>query len=62
MKLKINNINFKIQWEILSRTMNKYNLKNGCKLCNAEKIETLDVNKSELLNKRNVLQTGCLRY
>ena len=36
-ELKNNNINIKIQWEILSRTKNKYNLKNGCKLCNAEK-------------------------
>ena len=31
-KLKNNNVNFKIKWEILSRTKNKYNLKNGCKL------------------------------
>ena len=52
-KLKNNNINFKIQWEILFRTKNKYNLKNGCKLCNAEKIEILNVKKSESLNKRN---------
>ena len=49
-------------WEILSRTKNKYNLKNGCKLCNAEKIEILYVKKSELLNKGNELQTGCLHY
>ena len=47
---------------ILSRTKNKYNLKNGCKLCNAEKIEILNVKKSESLNKRNELQTGCLHY
>ena len=37
-KLKNNKVNFKIQWEILTRTKNKYNLKNECKLCNAEKI------------------------
>ena len=39
-----------------------YNVKNGCKLCNAEKIEILNVKKSESLNKRNELQTGCLHY
>ena len=61
-KLKNNNVNFKIKWEILSRTKNKYNLKNGCKLCNAEKIEILNVKKSESLNKRNELQTGCIHY
>ena len=47
---------------ILSRTKNKYNLKNGCKLYNAEKIEILNVIKSESVNKRNELQTGCLHY
>ena len=61
-KLKNNEVNFKIQWEILTRTKNKYSLKNGCKLCNAEKIETLKVKKSESLNKRNELQTGCIHY
>ena len=61
-KLKNSEVNFKIQWEILTRTKNKYSLKNGCKLCNAEKIEILKVKKSESLNKRNELQTGCIHY
>ena len=61
-KLKNNNVNFKIQWETLSKTKNKYNLKNGCKLCNVEKIEILNVKKSESSNKRNELQTGYQHY
>ena len=61
-KLKNNKVNLKIQWEILTRTKNKYSLKNGCKLCNAKKIKILKVEKSESLNKRNELQTGCLHY
>ena len=31
-------------------------------MCNAEKIEILKVKKSESLNKRNELQTGCIHY
>ena len=60
-KLKNNKVNFKVQWEILLRKK-KYNLKNGCKLCNVEKIEIFNVKKSESSNKRNELQTGCLHY
>ena len=55
-------MDFKINWEILTRTKNKYNLKNGCTLCNLEKIEILNSKKSESLNKRNELQSGCLHY
>ena len=62
-KLNNNKVNFKIQWEILKKkTKNKYNLKNGCKFCNAEKIEILTIKESEPLNERNELQTGCLHY
>ena len=61
-KLKNNNIDFKINWEILARTKNKYSLKNGCTLCNLEKIEILNSKKSESLKKRNELQSGCLHY
>ena len=61
-KLKNNKVNFKIYWEILTRTKNKYSLKNGCKLCNAEKVEILNIKKSDSLNKRLELQSGCLHY
>ena len=37
-KLKNKRVDFKIYWEILTRTKNNYSLKNGCKLCNVEKI------------------------
>ena len=38
----------------------KYSLKNGYKLCNAEKIKILKVKKSESLNKTNEIQTSCI--
>ena len=60
-KLKNNNVNFRVQWEILTRKK-KNNLKNRCKLCNAVKIQILNVKKSESLIKRNELQTGYIHY
>ena len=36
-ELKDKNLDFNIKWEILARTKNKFNLKNGCTLCNMEK-------------------------
>ena len=50
-KLKNNKVDFKIHWEIITRTQNKYSLKNGCNLCNTEKFEVLSVKKSESLTK-----------
>ncbi len=61
-KLKDNNIDYKINWEILARTKSKYNIRNGCKLCNIEKLEIAKLNNSEALNKRHELQSGCVHY
>ena len=61
-KLKNNNIDSKINWEILTHKKNKYILKNGCTLCNFEKIEILNTKKWESLNKYNELQSGCMHY
>ena len=36
-ELKDKNLDFNIKWEILARTKNKFNLKNGCTLCNMKK-------------------------
>ena len=61
-KLKDNNTDFTLKWEILSRTKNKYNERNGCKLCNMEKIEISNLNSNESLNARTELQSGCIHY
>ena len=36
-ELKDKNLDFNIKWEILARTKNKFNFKNGCTLCNMKK-------------------------
>ena len=41
---------------------NKNSLKNKYNLCNAEKIDISSTKKSDSLNKRNEIQTGCLHY
>ena len=61
-KLKDNNTDFKIDWEILSRTKNKFNTRNGCMLCNIEKMEIAKLSNLEALNKRTELQSGCVHY
>jgi hypothetical protein len=51
-----------IKWTILHQTKAKYNLKNGCTLCNMERLEIARANKEKLLNKRNELKRVCPHY
>ena len=61
-KLKDSGTKFDIKWDILNTTKTKFNYRNGCKLCNLEKIEIDKVNKSISLNKRNERQSLCIHY
>ena len=51
-----------IKWTILQQTRAKYSLKNGCTLCNLERLEISRGNKDKLLNKRNELKRACPHY
>ena len=55
-ELKDKNLDFNIKWEILARIKNKFNLKNGCTLCNMKKKnEIAKLNRKIALNKRKEL-------
>jgi len=60
--LKDKNEDFSINWEILARTKNKFNLKHGCTLCNMEKHEISKLNPNLALNKRNELFSKCKHF
>ena len=60
--LKDNNTDYKIKWEILNRTIQKFNTKFGCKLCNLEKIEINKSDKNITLNKKSEIQNICIHY
>ena len=61
-ELKDKNEDFSINWEILARTKNKFNLKHGCTLCNMEKYEISKLNPNLALNKRNELFSKCKHF
>ena len=61
-ELKDKNLDFNIKWEILTRTKNKFDLKNGCTLCNMEKNEIAKLNQEIGLNKRNELFGSCCHF
>ena len=61
-ELKDKNLDFNIKWEILARTKNKFDLKNGCTLCNMEKNEIAKLNQEIALNKRNELFGSCCHF
>ena len=49
----------KITWSIVRKVHGKYTRKNGCPLCNRERLEIARVNKNKTLNKRNELKSNC---
>ena len=61
-KLKKDNMDFEIGWEILCRTKNKFNIRNGCKLCNLEKYFIALQEPEKSLNKRTELKSKCVHY
>ena len=61
-ELKDKNEDFSINWEILARTKNKFNLKHGCTLCNMEKHEISKLNPNLALSKRNELFSKCKHF
>ena len=61
-KLKNEKTDYEITWEILCRTKNKFNEKNGCKLCNLEKYEIASMKPETSLNKRTELKSRCMHY
>ena len=61
-KLKNNKTDYTLKWEILARSRNKFNLKDGCQLCNLEKIEIAKLDFNSALNRRDELQSGCVHY
>ena len=61
-KLKDQNLNYKINWKILQKTRASRSLRNGCNLCNLERLEIAKANKNKALNKRSELKTQCPHY
>ena len=49
----------KIKWSIIKNIKGKYTEKNGCPLCNRERLEIASYNKDKLLNKRSELKSNC---
>ena len=60
--LKDKNKDFSINWEILTQTKNKFNLKHGCTLCNMEKCKISKLNSNIALNKRTELFSKCNHF
>ena len=61
-KLKSEKTDYEIKWEILCRTKNKLNMRNGCTLCNMEKFEIDKAKGANSLNKRTELKSKCVHY
>ena len=51
-KLKTNNRNYELRWEIMHEIGKLKNVGKTCKTCNLEKIEITLANKERILNKR----------
>ena len=49
----------KITWSIVKEVHGKFNRKNGCPLCNRERLEISRIDKNKILNKRNELKSNC---
>ena len=58
-KLKNNNKEFEINWEILHRIGEVNNIRKICSTCNLEKMEIAIANNKLILNKRNELISSC---
>ena len=61
-KLKDKNIEYEIKWKIIQKTRAIKSTKNGCNLCNLERLEIAKANKNKALNKRSELKTQCPHY
>ena len=48
-----------IKWSIVKIVYGKYSQRNGCPLCNRERLEIARINKKNILNKRNELKSNC---
>ena len=60
--LKDRKKDFSINWEVLARTKNKFNLKHSCTFCDIEKHEISKLNLNLALNKRNELFSSCKHF
>ena len=58
-QLKDNNIDYNIDWEILTKSKSTANCSSRCNLCLNEKFEILKANKLTCLNKRNEIISTC---
>ena len=54
--------NPQIKWSIVKEIRGKFNQRNGCHLCNRERLEIARSNKKNMLNKRNELRANCPHY
>ena len=54
--------NPQIKWSIVKEIRGKFNQRNGCHLCNRERLEIARSNKKKMLNKRNELRANCPHY
>ena len=61
-KLKINNIDYKIKWDILHRIGEIKNPQRICLTCAYEKMEIANADGGTLLNKRNELVCSCVHF
>ena len=52
----------KIKWSIIRKTNSKPNLKNGCTLCNLEKVAIAKANRERSLNIRKELVNACPHF
>ena len=51
-----------ISWSVVRKVNSKFNLRNGCTLCNTERYEIARANKHKLLNVRNERKRICPHY
>ena len=58
-KLKTNNRNYELRWEIMHKIGELKNVGKTCKTCSLEKIEIAIANKERSLNKRQELFYSC---
>ena len=50
---------FTVEWKILHRTKARFSTRNGCTLCNLEKMAIARADKDKMLNTRTELQAKC---
>ena len=48
-----------IKWSIVKEVRGKSSTKNGCPICNTERVEIARSDQEKLLNKRNELKSNC---